>query len=186
MSDARPPRLCPYCYAGTPAEATTCWLCQSALPAYEQRPTSAQADAVRIAGAAQAPQAAPRTQVEADFVVWAVATAIASVLLVVLLIDVGFLGGLGYALLVAVGAAPVLAALAAMLWLRRPRSASPHAPSVRGEPKDPTIVGSAIGTIALTVTAVLALSALVVLLVLALLVLAFVACLALVGTGGLH
>ncbi len=186
--DARPPRLCPYCLAGTPAEATTCWLCQSQLPPYEQRPASDAGLTPHVAGdAGFAPRTAgggrtPGPKVEVDFVFWVLATVVASLLLVVLVFDVGYLGGLGYAAIATVAVAPVLAALGAMVWLRRPVR-EPEG-TVRGESKEPTPMAQVLGGVALTVTSVLAVVALIALLVLALLVLAFVACLIAIGAPG--
>lgn len=178
--DARPPRLCPHCFAGTPPEATTCWLCQSQLPAYEQRPAGNAGVTQPIAGRARAAEQRPR--LEADFVLWVLATVIASLLLVVLVIDVGVLGGLGYAAVALAVSAPVLAALGAMVWLRRPASA-PDGATVRGESKEPTPMASVLGGVALTVTAVLAVIGLIALLVLALLVLAMIACISALSGG---
>ena len=178
--DTRPPRLCPYCFAGTPADATTCWLCQSQLPSYEQRPAS---DAGLTAPIAGAPVATSHPKVEVDFVFWVLATVVASLLLVVLVIDVGYLGGLGYAALATVAVAPVLAALGAMVWLRRPVR-PPQGGTTRGESNELTPMARVLGGVALTVTSVLAVVGLIALLVLALLVLAFVACLIAIGAPG--
>lgn len=176
--DTRPPRLCPYCLAGTPAEATTCWLCQSQLPAYEQRPTSDFGLTPRPAGAPAAgtPAVTASSKIEVDFVFWVLATVVASLLLVVIVIDVGYIGGLGYAALATVAVAPVLTALGAMVWLRRPGRAMQG--SIESEL---TPTARVVGGVALTVTSVLAVVGLIVLLVLALLVLAFVACLFALG-----
>lgn len=173
--DARPPRLCPHCFAGTPPEATTCWLCQSQLPAYEQRPASDAGVAPRIAGSAPTP-AQPAPNIEVDFVVWILATVIASLLLVVLVIDVGVLGGLGYALAALAISAPVLSALGVMVWLRRPSNTPASAPG-----REP--MSRVLGTVALTVTSVLAVIGLIGLLVLALLVLAMIACIGALSGG---
>lgn len=173
--DTRPPRLCPHCYAGTPPEATTCWLCQSALPAYEERPANEVAELQPRRGPAPT-----TTRWEPDFFLWAFATGLACLLLVVLLIDLGILGGLGYALLATVFAAPVLSALATMMWVRWPKEVPDGA--VRGEAKEPSDAARVIGGVAMTVTAVFAVIGLVALLILALLVLAFIACMAAYGT----
>ncbi len=172
--DTRPPRLCPHCFAGTPPEATTCWLCQSQLPAYEQRPASDAGVTHPIAGRAPQP-AQPLPNIEVDFVLWILATVIASLLLVVLVIDVGVLGGLGYAAIALAISAPVLSALGAMVWLRRP-SNTPASATPGREP-----MSRVLGTVALTVTSVLAVIGLISLLVLALLVLAFLACIGAMG-----
>jgi hypothetical protein len=121
------------------------------------------------------PEPQQRPRVEADFVLRILATVIASLLLVVLVIDVGVIGGVGYAAIALAVSAPVLAALGAMVWLRRPTSA-PEGATVRGESKEPTPMAQVLGTVALTVTSVLAVIGLIGLLVLALLVLAFLAC----------
>lgn len=53
-------RLCPTCYAGTPPEATHCWMCHSALPPFEQRLLpNAKAVAHLERPAAGTPRAAP-------------------------------------------------------------------------------------------------------------------------------
>lgn len=174
--DARPPRLCPHCFAGTPPEATTCWLCQSQLPAYEQRPASDAGVAPRIAGSAPT-RTTPN--IEVDFVLWILATVIASLLLVVLVVDVGALGGVGYAAIAIAISAPVLSALGAMVWLRRP-SNTPASTTPGREP-----MSRVLGTVALTVTSVLAVIGLIGLLVLALLVLAFLACIGAMGGGSI-
>jgi uncharacterized iron-regulated membrane protein len=155
----------------------SCWLCQSALPPYEQRPRFEQGVAPpRIAGEAGAQARAGR--LEPDFVIWSLAALVAAAVMVIVVIDVAVLGGIGYAILTALGCTPVIGALAFMMWMRRPSEAGT---STRGESREQSTLVRIVGGIAMAVGAMLAVMVLIGLLVLALLVLLFIACIAAEG-----
>ncbi|GAB4210223.1 MAG: hypothetical protein OHK0013_30650 [Sandaracinaceae bacterium] len=188
-------RLCPYCFAGTPREAAKCWLCESALPAWEERP-SADHGVTSPAGARAVPKRPPtaaRGGSEPDFVLWSVGTIVASLVMMMVVFDVALLGGFGLAVLAAIVCAPVLATLAVMTWLRKPGARAPVAlappttrddgppPTRRGERPESDSVRQILGVIAISVTAVAAVTLVIGLVILAILVLLFLLCLGMLG-----
>jgi hypothetical protein len=190
-------RLCPYCFAGTPREASSCWLCQTALPPWEQRPPASHGLTAPLGvRPLDAPPGPARAGVfaEPDFVLWAVGTVVACLVMMVVVIDVAVLGGLGLAAIATVLCAPVLVTLATMAWVRRPgarseapaepRPAAPRdepAPGLRGERPPSDAVRQIVGAIAIGVTAVAAVTLVIGLVVLSLLVLLFLLCLGVLG-----
>lgn len=179
-----PARLCPYCFAGTAPNDTTCWLCKSALPPFASRPLPDAAPSPAIAG--ERTRSSERTpHFEPDFILWATGTLIACLFLPIVLAQLAFEVGVGFAILGAIVCAPVVLALATMMWIRRPRLVSvstnaDDASATRGERRKPIPLASAasrvIGGVAFAVTIVLAVLVLIVLLLVTVVVLIAVAC----------
>lgn len=192
MSEAA--RLCPYCFAGTPPEAVSCWLCQTPLPSWEQRPTAGHG---LSATSRVQPLVAPgRTgtrsggHTEPDFVLWSVGTVLACLVMMVVVVDVAVIGGMGLAAIATVLCTPVVVTLATMAWLRRPgaRNATDapalpdeRPPGPRGERPPSDTVRQIVGVIAIGVTAVAAVTLVIGLVVLSLLVLLFLLCLGVIS-----
>lgn len=116
-------RLCPYCHAGTPREHARCWLCESALPRFDERPlASAKAPEPLPAGVSPREAANDRPRrTETDLGLWALASLISIALMIVIGIEVASVDS-GIALAVSATCLPVVVMLGAMLWTRRPGS----------------------------------------------------------------